>query len=490
MNRAALVQRVRNTAPSILGWGVSGLLIFWAMHLRHPLMYFLRPVETPFLLMVGLIGSIMAFRAWHRTVWFSTRMRHAATLILMLAILCLTVSAEWRYQVQRREVLAARWDMRAIGRHFVIGFRDWGALPELAQKGLIGGIYLTARNVEGLDVQTVSRRVAHLQALRAKAGLPPLLVAADQEGGKIAHLSPLLPRTPPLSSIAHLSPRQAADAAYAYGLRQGRSLHGVGVNLNLSPVVDLKPAKPIAFGDTHTRISQRAIAGDTEVVANIARAYSAGLEAAGVQPTLKHFPGLGRVRQDTHHRAAWLNLPREDLTQDWLPFREVSRDTGAAIMLGHVVLGQIDPQHAVSHSERVVQRVIRQEWGYRGLLITDDLNMGAVYGKGIGTVAAEALNAGVDLILISYDPDQYFPALHTAAKRLFSGSMDKQRLVQSDKRLIERFQGKLSPETKDQPAPEASVAGVTEESAPPLSSLRSTPLLPNLRALAISQASL
>lgn len=491
MSQTTFCQRFRNIWPVALLWSMTGLLMMWAMHLRHPLMFFMRPFETPLLIAIGLLGSVLAFRAWHRTVWFSTRIRHGVTLGLMLTTLALTITAELRFQMQRREVLSASWDMRAIGRHFVIGFRDWDVLPVLAERGLIGGIYLNSRNVEGLNVRKVRDKISHLQAIRAKSGLPPLLIAADQEGGKIAHLSPLLPRTPALSSIAHLPPSQAADTAYEYGLQQGKSLAGVGVNLNLSPVVDLKPAKALSF-DTHTLISQRAIAADSRIVENIAHAYSAGLEAAGVQPTLKHFPGLGQVRQDTHHRAARLDLPADVLAKDWSPFREVSRETGAAIMLGHVVLGQLDPQHAVSHSERVVQRVIRQEWGYGGLLITDDLNMGAVYGKGIGIVAAEALNAGVDLILVSYDPDQYFPAVHTAAKRLFSGGMNKLRLAQSDRRLAVRFAPKTLPGKSGQSVTDeaASTAVCCADNAVPLSSFKSTPLRPSLRAPAISHASL
>ncbi|HTJ96363.1 MAG TPA: glycoside hydrolase family 3 N-terminal domain-containing protein [Rhodocyclaceae bacterium] len=421
-------------------WLVLAGMIFWAQHLKHPLMNFMRPLETPLLLGVGLIVSALAFRVWQRTVWFPKRVQYGVTLLLSLGLVVVTVSEEVRFQQLRNKVLAATWDVRAVGSHFVVGFRDWDQLDELASKGLIGGIYVTGRNVSGLDAEVVAARIKHLQDLRHSAGLPPLLVAADQEGGKIEHLSPLLAPMPALSTVAQLAPNQAAQQAYRYGLQQGQGLLELGINFNLSPVVDLKPAKPIAFGDTHTLISQRAIAGDKATVTNVARAYSIGLEAAGVQPTLKHFPGLGRVRQDTHHSAAHLNMTALELENDWAPFRDVSRNTGAAIMLGHVVLDQLDAKHAVSHSDRIVQRVIRQEWAYNGLLITDDLNMGAVYGKGIGKVAGEAINAGVDLILAAYDPDQYFRAVAAVAKQLNAGSMDKQRLLASDKRLQARWQ--------------------------------------------------
>lgn len=417
------------------GWSGIGLLLIWAWHLKHPILFALRPLETPLLLSLGLAGAWLQGRRWRR---MPDQRRHGLQAALLVLVCLLTLVGEGRYQIQKSRVLSASADMRAAGGHFVIGFTDWNSLDILAGRGLIGGIYLTRRNVAGLSAEELTHRIAHLQQLRAAAGLQPLLVCADQEGGRVSRLAPLVPATAPLSSLAPLGPLALA-ASLDYGRRQGEALAALGINLNLSPVVDLKPTRPIPFGDLNTQIEQRAIAADPAIVTRIASGYSQGLRAAGVQATLKHFPGLGPVRSDTHQFSARLDLPVSALRQDWMPFREVGQGTDAAIMLGHVILTQIDPDNPVSHSRRVVQGILRNAWRYEGLLLTDDLNMGAVYGEGIGHAASAALNAGVDLVLITYDPDQYYRALAEAAAQLTQGGIDRNMLALSRKRLEARW---------------------------------------------------
>ncbi|MDR3220516.1 MAG: glycoside hydrolase family 3 protein, partial [Candidatus Accumulibacter sp.] len=120
---------------------------------------------------------------------------------------------------------------------------------------------------------------------------------------------------------------------------------------------------------------------------------------------------------------------------DWLPFREVTARTGAAMMLSHVRLPDIDPDAPASLSRKLVQDVLRKGWNYQGILMTDDLNMGTVYATGIGQAAAAALDAGVDLVLVTYDPDQYYRALYAAAKAWRGGRIDAGREAESARRL-------------------------------------------------------
>ena len=162
-------------------------------------------------------------------------------------------------------------------------------------------------------------------------------------------------------------------------------------------MLDLKPPVRRNRLDFHTLIGQRAIATDPAVVGAIASAYVRGLEESGVGATLKHFPGIGRVRTDTHHFSANLDTPVRELeATDWLPFREVLSHSRSAIMVGHVTLTAVDPDRAASHSKRVVEGVIRDKWGYQGVVMTDDLVMGAIYQHDVCQAVVEAINAGVD----------------------------------------------------------------------------------------------
>ncbi|UCV29469.1 glycoside hydrolase family 3 N-terminal domain-containing protein [Ferribacterium limneticum] len=402
----------------------SLLLLGLAWHLKHPLMLWLRHVETPLLLALAMAGLV-----WRGG--FPGRL----LVVLLLAVIIVTLLREGEYQLQRAAVLSGGDSMQAVGGHFIVGYTDFAEVKTLAARGLIGGIYLAKRNLRGRTLAEVAADIAELQAIRQRAGLPPLIVAGDQEGGPVSHLSPLLEAMPPLASLVGAGDQRWR--AHRYGAQQGQGLSALGVNLNFGPVVDLRPPGTDNPHDRLTRLSARAIADDPATVGTVAAGYIDGLSERGVRATLKHFPGLGRVRQDTHLRPARLDEPPAALATDWQPFRQLASHPGAAIMLGHVTLAAIDPQRAASHSAAVVDGLLRSEWDYDGVLITDDLNMGAVYDLGVGRVASEALAAGIDLVLVSYDPRQVYRAVYAAAQALERGEIPLQRLQQSERRLAD-----------------------------------------------------
>lgn len=410
-------------------WLAMAGLLWIASDPRTPWLLGVRGLIAPVLIVVALAGMAGAVRRFRSVGGVES----ALLLVAFAAVAGLTLREAWQFDEQRTAVLAAGAqgdpEARMLGTHFVIGYRDFAEVALLAERGLIGGIYLARRNVRGRDVAAVRAEVDALQVLRARAGLPPLIVAADQEGGEVAHMSPPLAPLPPLSGLvaeaaaAGGAAMQLAAQAREYGLRQGLGLAALGVTLNFGPVVDLHPGKASSLLDTHTRIASRAISADPELVTLVAAAYAEGLAAAGVAPTYKHFPGLGGVQVDTHHFPATLSRPLAQLAaHDWMPFRDAAT-AGHAIMLGHVVLPALDAGRPASLSPAVVGQLVRGEWGHDGLLITDDLNMGAVFRRGPCRSAVEALQAGVDLVLISYDPDQYYRAMHCALQAARGGTL-------------------------------------------------------------------
>jgi beta-N-acetylhexosaminidase len=158
----------------------------------------------------------------------------------------------------------------------------------------------------------------------------------------------------------------------------------------------------------------------------------------GVHCTLKHFPGLGRVYEDTHKLTADLATPSRELeASDWLPFRQLAGNDSTFTMLGHARLTTIDGERPASFSQAVVKDLLRESWKHRGVLITDDFSMGAVTmsreGPAGGAIAA--LNAGVDLILVSYDPDQYFPVMYALLQAERDGRLHADMLERSEMRL-------------------------------------------------------
>ena len=404
-----------------LGWLALAALWFWAWHLKDPHLRFMREWELSLLLGVLTAGIAVAWR-------FARGRLRPVALGLAFAALLTALGNEAASRQHRAEVEAASGPVaQALGARFIVGYDDAAQLRDRVRKGLIGGIFVTGRNVKGRTAAELRDEIAGLQALRREAGLPPLLVATDQEGGAVSRLSPLVEPQPALATLldADVSDEELAQRAHAYGARQGRALAALGITLNFSPVVDLRPGRAPGRWDFHTRIDERAISADPAVTAQVALAYELGLESAGVRGTLKHFPGLAGVTEDTHHFAAVLHTPAARLaTHDWKPFQEVSKQSDAAIMLGHVILPELDAEHPVSFSRRIVRQVIRGEWGYQGLLVTDDLTMGAAYNRGLCDATVRALGAGVDLLLIAYDHDKYFDAMHCALQAAQRGAPD------------------------------------------------------------------
>ena len=419
-------------------WLLALFLILIAVNSNEPYLVRLRGAGHIALVLVAIgIPSAMLYRgAWRGGI--ARRLLLAVWCVPLVAFIAAQSVFEMRkYQALHTEAAAAR----LLGRHFVVGYDNPDEAAMLAGKGLIAGVYVTRHNAAGRTAAELKSEIASLQVARAAAHLPPLIVAADQEGGIVAHLSPPLPEEPALSSLSTVPPDQREAQAEADGRRQGADLAGIGITLNLAPVLDLRPSWQRNRFDFNTLISQRAIASDPAVVSDIAGAYVRGLEAAGVGAVVKHFPGLGRVRADTHHFAAKLDTPLATLeTSDWRPFRDVLATSRAALMVGHVALTAVDPDRPASHAKAVLNGLIRKQWNYQGVIITDDLVMGAIYGGDVCRAVVEALNGGADLLLVAYDGAQFYRVFGCAAQALARGELDMAMLRASETRL-QRWSG-------------------------------------------------
>lgn len=401
---------------------VSVVWLFVAINLRSP--YLLAVREKVFWIWASA-GILVGIWLFFQSRWIFTRPNpfHLLTCSLLLGSV---ISGHGRWlHFHYRSIVTASSHMPEMGKHLIIGWLGKRDTQALAAKGGIAGVFLTSRNFPAnSSVSDIRRTVDELQAVRREAGLPPLWIATDQEGGPVAKLSPPLSPQPALKTLLEdldgpnlaNQPDRAAEIirrVTAYADAQGRELAEAGINLNFAPVVDLQPSNPPDLLDFHSRIATRALAADPAVVALAGETYVRTLAKHGITSVLKHFPGLGRVPADTHHFAATLDIPAQVLTEsDWLPFREISRNTGTGMMLSHVRVNSLDPDHPVSCSTAAV-RFLRKDWGFRGLLVTDDFSMAPI-SHGTGGIAGAAklsVHAGVDLILLSYDPATVYDLL-------------------------------------------------------------------------------
>ena len=307
----------------------------------------------------------------------------------------------------RAEILETNADrLERAGRHLLIGFHSWADVKALVEKRAIAGIFITDHNVRNRTAAAIKADIDALQATRVAQGMPPLIIAADQEGGAVSRLSPPLKRQMSLGRLLkdmkHDDERRKAVDEYADA--QAAELKRIGVTLNFAPVVDLK-LNPSYRDDGETRLRLRAISADPYLVAKVAGWYCDKVAESGIMCTLKHFPGLGRVARDTHVATGEIAASEGQLElNDWVPFRRVMVKPNAATMLGHVRVSVIDKDTPASYSKALIGGVIRKQWAYDGLLITDDFSMGAIaHSKGgVGAAAVKSLDAGADIVLVSF----------------------------------------------------------------------------------------
>lgn len=421
----------------VLLWLAGAVIVFAAANKNDPYLISLRGTGNIVLAVASIIVAAVLFRRgyWRRGV--AGKALFLLWCLPSLSMLGAHASFEWRKQ---RVLQSDAAQTRSLGRHFIVGYSSFAEVAVLAEKGLIAGVYITRHNIIGSTAVRLKEEIAALQEKRRAASLPPLIVAADQEGGIVSHLAPPLTKLPALSTLADLAPEARAEKAQAFGRIHGQELAALGINRNFAPVLDLRPEAKRNRFDFNTLIGRRAISDDPAIVADIAQAYVGGLEASGVGATVKHFPGLGRVRTDTHHFSADLDTPLDELeASDWIPFRKVLAGSKAQLMIGHVALTSVDPDRPASHSKRVVDGIIRKKWNHQGVVITDDLVMGAIYQRNVCTAVVEALNAGVDLLLVAFDGAQFYRIFTCAMAASAEGRLDAVMLRDSETRLKAAF---------------------------------------------------
>lgn len=285
-----------------------------------------------------------------------------------------------------------------VGQLLVVGFDGQRAPPELAQAlraGERAGVILFRRNLEpGLGgLGKLQDSCAELGEL-AKSGLPPL-ISIDEEGGRVARLSPPALVLPPMRRIASLGDLELMERV---GRVMGNQLRCLGLTMNFAPVVDVdtNPHNPV--------IGDRAFSRDPAEVASFAGAYLRGLQASGLLGCLKHYPGHGDTLEDSHHALPTVRHDRARLEAvELLPFRRLA-PRADSMMTAHVVYPCLDPECAATLSSFISETLLRAELGFEGVLFSDDLEMQAIAGHAEPEQSAvQALEAGCDMLLVCSD---------------------------------------------------------------------------------------
>jgi len=264
--------------------------------------------------------------------------------------------------------------------------RDW------LQHDAVAGVILFKRNFASRE------QVAELSAAIRAAAPRPQLICVDQEGGRVQRFREGYSALPPLQGFDALyrqDPQAALALAEQHAWLMASEVRASGVDLSFAPVVDL--------GRGNLAIGDRAFSADPQVVAAFTAAYVRGMHSVGMAATLKHFPGHGTVREDTHFNDASDPRSLDELRAlDLIPFA-AGIDAGAdAVMMAHVVYPQVAPEPA-GYSPRWIQQILREQMGFRGVVFSDDIGMAASFSAGGVKARVDAhLDAGCDVVLVCH----------------------------------------------------------------------------------------
>ena len=287
----------------------------------------------------------------------------------------------------------------------------------------VGGIILFDRNMESKD--QVKTLITDINKAGKSAGLTPLFLGIDQEGGAVARMDDKLIKVSPAEEVGKEPVEQAASLAK----EAGTELKELGFNINFAPVADLG----LTYG--------RSYSTNPDEVVRYASAVGKSYDEAGLWYSYKHFPGIGKTDVDLHADTSIVPVSKETLlsedTKVFVDLIKQSKPNTYTIMVSHAMYPQIDPDHPSSLSKAIITDWLRKDMGYNGVVVTDDMDMGALAKHyTFGDMAVQSILAGSDILLVCHEYEHMQEAYNGLMKAVKDGRISKERLDESVKRIL------------------------------------------------------
>lgn len=287
----------------------------------------------------------------------------------------------------------------------------------------VGGIILFDRNMESKD--QVKSLIADINKTGKSAGLTPLFIGIDQEGGAVARMEDQLIKVPPAEELG----KEPIEKAVSLAKQSGTELKDLGFNINFAPVADLG----LTYG--------RSFSTNPDKVVRYASAVGKTYDEAGLWYSYKHFPGIGKTDVDLHADTSVVPVSKETLlnedTKVFVDLIKQSKPNTYAIMVSHAMYPQIDPDHPSSLSKAIITDWLRKDMGYNGVVVTDDMDMGALAKHyTFGDMAVQSILAGSDILLVCHEYEHMQEAYNGLMKAVKDGRISKERLDESVKRIL------------------------------------------------------
>jgi len=295
----------------------------------------------------------------------------------------------------------------------------------------VGGIILFDRNMESKD--QVKSLITDINKTGKSAGLTPLFIGIDQEGGAVARMEDQLIKVPPAEELG----KEPIEQAVSLAKQSGTELKDLGFNINFAPVADLG----LTYG--------RSFSTNPDDVVRYASAVGKAYDEAGLWYSYKHFPGIGKTDVDLHADTSVVPVSKETLlnedTKVFVDLIKQSKPNTYAIMVSHAMYPQIDADHPSSLSKVIITNWLRKDMGYNGVVVTDDMDMGALAKHyTFGDMAVQSILAGSDILLVCHEYEHMQEAYNGLMKAVKDGRISKERLDESVKRILLMKMSKIS----------------------------------------------
>jgi beta-N-acetylhexosaminidase len=350
--------------------------------------------------------------------------------------------------------------VRRVGERMLVGFDGHTASSEvkrMIREYGVGHVILFKRNVDGPE--QVAELVRELQAVARDAGHSlPLMVAVDQEGGRVARLAEPWTVWPPMRAVGRIG---AEDVARKVGAALAAELSACGIRCNFAPDmdVDTNPKNPV--------IGDRSFGDDPDLVGRLGASLIRGLQDGGVAACAKHFPGHGDTEVDSHLDLPAVDHPRSRLEEVELPpFRKAIEAGVASIMTAHVMVRALDDTLPATLSPRVIDGLLRREMKYPGMIVSDDLEMKAVAKHwGVGPSAVKAAQAGCDLLPVCATIEAQVEAIESLIRAVEDETVSRTSMDDACARIRRLKEKYLLPYRDPDPRAARAAAGAGERTA-------------------------
>ena len=316
-----------------------------------------------------------------------------------------------------------------IGQLIIAGFDGTTADDEvksLISEVKVGGVILFSRNVENASqVVKLNNDIKEMN----KENKYPIFISVDEEGGLVSRMPSEFKDIPTSMDIAKFNDE---DLSYDIGKVIGKEITSLGFNMDFAPVLDINsnPDNPV--------IGKRSFGDNEEIVSKLGIATMRGLKDSDVIATVKHFPGHGDTDVDSH---VGLPVVKNDLKRlksfELVPFKKAIDAGVDMVMVSHIMLPKVDEKNPATLSKTIVTDILRKDMNYDGVVVTDDMTMGAIINNyDIGDAAVKSINAGADIVMVCHKLDNVTAVRDAIKEAVKNGTITEKRLNKSVERIL------------------------------------------------------